>query len=153
MTKCFFDNAKLVTKNSFLSNAGPKFTPSSNHFDTGEKLIITSSVTKDVYIRPCILLIRHHMQIYTSTSGLFTRILVVRNSFFNHNWWLKRFCFEIKKCLGFVHHYSLLGCFQNKEIDSKKTLLKRQYTNGSTKEQQFLNKGSSKLYCSHREKK
>ena len=95
MTNFFFDNTKLPTENisicCFLSNPGPKFTPSSNRLDTGEKLIITSSVTKDVYIRPCISLIRHHMQIYTSTSGLFTRILVVRNSFFNHNWWLKRF--------------------------------------------------------------
>ena len=95
MTNFFFDNTKLPTENisicCFLSNPGPKFTPSSNRLDTGEKLIITSSVTKDVYIRPCISLIRHHMQIYTSTSGLFTRILVIRNSFFNHNWWLKRF--------------------------------------------------------------
>ena len=95
MTNFFFDNTKLPTENisicCFLSNPGPKFTPSSNRLDTSEKLIITSSVTKDVYIRPCISLIRHHMQIYTSTSGLFTRILVVRNSFFNHNWWLKRF--------------------------------------------------------------
>ena len=32
-------------------------------------------------------------------------------------------------------------------------MLKRQYTNGSIKEQQFLNRGSNKFYCSHREKK
>ena len=86
MTKCFFDNAKLVTKSisiyCFLSNPGPKFTPSSNHFDTGETLIITSSVTKDVYIRPCISLIRYHRQINTSKPGLFTRILVIRNAVF-----------------------------------------------------------------------
>ena len=50
----------------FSSNPGPKFTPSSNRLDTSEKLIITSSVTKDVYIRPCISLIRHHMPIYKS---------------------------------------------------------------------------------------
>ena len=37
-----------------FSNPGPKFTPSSNRVDTGEKLRITSSVTKDVYIFPCI---------------------------------------------------------------------------------------------------
>ena len=30
---------------------------------------------------------------------------------------------------------------------------KRQYASGSIKEQQFLNRGSNKLYCSHREKK
>ena len=70
MTKSFFDNTKLATENisicCFLSNPGPKFTPSSNRLDTDEKLIITYSVTKDVYIRPCISLIRHYMQIYTS---------------------------------------------------------------------------------------
>ena len=70
MTKCFFDNTKLATENisicCFLSNPGPKFTPSFNRLDTDEKLIITSSVTKDVYIHPCISLIRHHIQIYRS---------------------------------------------------------------------------------------
>ena len=34
--------------------------------NTSNKLTFTSSVTTDVYIRPCILLIRYHMQIYTS---------------------------------------------------------------------------------------
>ena len=61
--------------------------------------------------------------------------------------------FRNEKFLGFVHPYNLLEYFQNKETDSNKTLLKRQYTNGSIKEQQFLNRGSNKLYCSHREKK
>ena len=61
--------------------------------------------------------------------------------------------FRNEKFLGFVHPYNLLGYFQNKEIDSNETLLKRQYTNGSMKEQQFLNRGSNKLFCSHREKK
>ena len=42
----------------------PKCTPSANRLNTGDKLTITSSVTKNVYIRPCILLIRYHMQIY-----------------------------------------------------------------------------------------
>ena len=63
----------------FFSNPGPKFTPSSNRLDTGEKLIITSSVTKDVYIRPCISLIRHHMQIYV-LSLVYLPLLVVRNA-------------------------------------------------------------------------
>ena len=52
--------------------------------------------------------------------------------------------FPNEKFLGFVHPYNLLEYFQNKEIDSNKTLQKRQYTNGSIKEQQFLNRGSNK---------
>ena len=58
-----------------------------------------------------------------------------------------------EKFLGFEHPYNLLEYFQNKETDSKKTFLKHQYTNGSIKEQQFLNRGSNKLHCSHWEKK
>ena len=61
--------------------------------------------------------------------------------------------FRNEKCLGFIHRYNLLKDFQNKEIDSKKTLLKHLYTNGSVKEYQFLNRGSNKFYCSDREKK
>ena len=38
---------------------------SSNRLKTGDKLIITSSITRDVYIRLCISLVRYHMQIYT----------------------------------------------------------------------------------------
>ena len=63
------------------------------------------------------------------------------------------FMFRNEKFLGFAHPYSLLEYFQNNEIDSNKTLWKRQYTNGSIKEQQFLNRGSNKLYSSHLEKK
>ena len=70
MTIFFFDNTKLPTENisicCFSSNPEPKFTPSSNSLDNGGKSIITSSVTKGVYIRPCISLIKHHMQLYTS---------------------------------------------------------------------------------------
>ena len=61
--------------------------------------------------------------------------------------------FRNEKFLGFVHPYNLLEYFQNKEIDSNKTLLIRLHKNRSTIEQQFLNRGSNKLYCSHREKK
>ena len=61
--------------------------------------------------------------------------------------------FRNENFLGFLHPYNLLEYFQNNEIDSNKTLQKRQYTNGSIKEQQFLNRESNKLYCSHREKK
>ena len=59
--------------------------------------------------------------------------------------------FRNEKFLGFVHPYNLLEYFQNKETDSNKTLLKHQHKNGSIK--QFLNRGSNKFYCSHREKK
>ena len=61
--------------------------------------------------------------------------------------------FRNEKFLGFVHPYNLLEYFQNKMIDSNKTLLKRLHKNRSIKEQQFLNRGSNKLYCPHREKK
>ena len=61
--------------------------------------------------------------------------------------------FRNENFLGFLHPYNLLEYFQNNEIDSNKTLQKRQYTNGSIKEQQFFKRGSNKLYCSNREKK
>ena len=79
---------------------------------------------------------------------------MVRNAFFlfiTGGW--KDFMFKNKKILGFVHPYNLLEYLRNKEIDSNKTLLKHQHTNGSIKEQQFLNRGSNKLWSSHREKK
>ena len=50
----------------FFSNSGPKFRSFSNRLCTDEKLIVTYSVTKDAYIRPCISLIRYNMQIHTS---------------------------------------------------------------------------------------
>ena len=50
----------------FSSNPGPNFITSSNRLDICEKLIIASSSTKDVYIRPCISLTGHKMQTYTS---------------------------------------------------------------------------------------
>ena len=67
VTKHFFDT-KLATENisvcCFFCNPG--LTPSSTRLNNSEKLIITPSFTKDVYIRPCISLIRHQRQIYTS---------------------------------------------------------------------------------------
>ena len=70
MTKCFLDNTKLATENivicCFSAATQGLTSPSSNRLDTGEKLIILSSVTKDVYMRPYISLIRHHMHMYTS---------------------------------------------------------------------------------------
>ena len=65
----------------------------------------------------------------------------------------KDFMCRNEKFLGFAHPHNLLEYFQNKESNSNKTLQKHQYTNGSIKEQQFLNRGSNKFYCSHREKK
>ena len=50
----------------FFSNPGSKYTSFLNSLKTGEKLIITSSVTKDIYIRPCISLARHQRQISKS---------------------------------------------------------------------------------------
>ena len=59
LEQLFYYHTKLATKNISLSCF------SSNHFKTGDKLIITSLVTKDIYACHCILLIRCHMQIYT----------------------------------------------------------------------------------------
>ena len=61
--------------------------------------------------------------------------------------------FRNEKFLGIVHPYNLLEYFQNKETESNKTLLKRPYANGSINQQQFLNSGSNKLYCSRTEKR
>ena len=136
---------------SFSSNLGSNFTPSSNHLYTGEKLMITSSVTKDVYIRPCISLIRPHMQIHACYAWfIYLYFGVQKRGFFNHNWWLKRFYVSKRKISGL---YNFIRIFTKKEVDSNKTLQKHQYTDGFIKEQQFLNRGSNKFYCSHREKK
>ena len=112
----------------FSSSPGPKFTPSSSRLDTGEKLIIASSDTKDVYIRPCISLIGHHMQIYTC---LFTSFLVVRNAvFLIITGGGKDFRFPNEKFPDFVHPYNL------------------------SKNNSFLTAEAINLfYCSHREKK
>ena len=116
----------------------------SNPLKTGDKLTITSSVTKDIYIRRCISLIRYHTQIYTSfKSALFTFTLVVWNTVFLikiYDW--KDFMFQNEKFLGFEHPYNLFEYFQNKGIDSNSNLQKRQNTNGSIKEQPFFSRGS-----------
>ena len=85
----------------FSSNPGPNFTPSYNYLDTGEKLIIASSVTKDVYIRPCISLIMHNMQIYTFQAWfIYLYFGGQKSGFFNHNQWLKRFHVLKRKISG-----------------------------------------------------
>ena len=76
----------------FFSNPGPKYTPSSNRLNTGDKLIILSSVTKGVHILPCILLIRYHMQIYV-LSLVYLPVL----------WWLERQFFELKLVMKRIH--------------------------------------------------
>ena len=62
------------------------------------------------------------MQIYTSKFGLFTSILVFRNAVFLFKTGGWKDLFRNEKFLGFVHPYNLLEYFQNKEIDSNKTL-------------------------------
>ena len=81
----------------FFSNPGSKYTPFSNRLNSSDKLIITSSVTKDVYIRPCISLIRYHIQIPNASlkSSLLTSTLVVGNAVFRI------------KIPGFGHPYNL----------------------------------------------
>ena len=56
-------------------------------------------------------------------SGLFISILVVKNAAFLilTGGWID-FMFRNENFLGFVHPYNLLEYFQNKEIDSNKTL-------------------------------
>ena len=61
--------------------------------------------------------------------------------------------FRNNKFQCFKHLYNLFEYFQNKGIDSNSILLKCQNRNGSIKDQQFLSRGSNKLYSSHREKK
>ena len=109
------------------------------------------SVTKNVYISPCILLIRHQRQSYTSevwfTYFLFGSykcsfvLLIIRRGW-------KDFMFSNDKFLEFEHPYNLFEYFQNKNIDSNKTLQKRWCTNWSIKEHPFLETGRNKLYSS-----
>ena len=87
-------------------------------------------------------------------SGLFISALVVGHAAFLNiigDW--KNFTFWNEKFPRFGHPYNLFKYFQNKVTGSHKTLQKRQYRNGSIKEQLFLRRGSKKLYASHRENK
>ena len=61
--------------------------------------------------------------------------------------------FRKDKLPGLGHPYNVFEYFLNKDSGSKKTLQKRQYINGSFKEQPFLKKGGNNLYSSHRVKK
>ena len=64
------ENFSILNSNSYLEmlwkEMAQMYTVFSNRLNTGDKLTITSSVTKDVHTRPCISLIKYHMQIYTS---------------------------------------------------------------------------------------
>ena len=74
--KSFFERIMFRT-NRFIT------IQNSNRLKTGDRLIITSSVTKDVYTRRCISLIRYTMRKYIPLkSGLFTSTLVVGNTAF-----------------------------------------------------------------------
>ena len=87
-------------------------------------------------------------------SGLFISALVVGHAAFLNiigDW--KNFMFWNEKFPRFGHPYNLFKYFQNKVTGSNKTLQKRQYRNGSIKEQPFLSRGSNELYTSHQEKK
>ena len=128
---------------------------SSNRLKTGDKLIITSSITRDVYIRLCISLVRYHMQIYTYANIWFIYLYFggwKQFSLIKIDGWID-FMFRNVKFPGFEHPCKLLEYLQNKGIDSNNTLYKQQNTNGSIKEQPFLSRGSEKLYSSHQEKK
>ena len=82
----------------FFSNPGPKYTPTSNRLNIGEKLIITSSVTKDVYIRPCISLIKLHMQIYTYIQVWLPLVWWLEAEFFESRLMAANIlCFEMTK--------------------------------------------------------
>ena len=138
----------------FSNSSGAKDRPFSNRLNAGGKLTITSSITKDVYMRPCNSLIRHQRKIIRLKSGYLSVLGWLETQFFLIiicDW--KDFMFQNDKFLSFGNPYNLFRYFQNKDIDSNKTLWKRQYTNGSIKEQPFLNTGSNKLYSLHRKKK
>ena len=84
--------------------------------------LITSSVTKDVYIHPCMSLIRYHMQIYTSYVWfIYLYFGGWKRSFFNQNWWLKRFHVSKWQISGLGTPFNLFEYFQSKGIDSNNT--------------------------------
>ena len=90
----------------FLSKPEPKNAPSSNRLNTDDKLIIISSVTKDVYISPCVSLIRYHMQVYTPYLWLIYLYFGGWKSFSNQNWRWQDFMFPNYKFPGFEHPYN-----------------------------------------------
>ena len=140
----------------FFSNSRPKYTSSSNRLNTDDKLINTSSVIKDIYIRPCISLIRDHIQYICLKSVLYT-------CFYFGGW--KRFVFESKLMTEIISCFEMtnfrvldtLAIYSN--ISKIRLLIQitlyknAQNTNGYIKEQAFLSRGSNKLYSSHQEKK
>ena len=87
--------------------------------NSGHKLIITSSGTKDVYIRPCISLIRYHMQKYM--SYIYSRILKTSLVYFIYLYNLFeskiRVLIQIKLCKNARIHMDLSknNCFSAEE--------------------------------------
>ena len=101
----------------FFSNPGPKYTPSSNRLNTGDKLIITSSVIKDVYIRP-------YFQVP------YANIYVLGLVYLTLLWWLETLFFKSKLVMKRFHVSKLqisglwtsLQFIRSKGIDSNNTL-------------------------------
>ena len=130
MNKPFHYHTKLANENisvcCFSTTHGINIRR--NRLKTGEKLTITSSITKESYIRPSILLFRHHRQCIRLYFGW------LETQFFESKlggW--KDFMFRNNKFPDFVHPHNLFEYFQNKAIDSNNTFWKRQNTKGSIK--------------------
>ena len=130
MNKTFHYHPKLANENisvcCFSTTQGINIRR--NRLKTGEKLTITSSITKDSYIRSSILLFRHHRQCIRLYFGW------LETQFFESKlggW--KDFMFRNNKFPDFVHPHNLFEYFQNKAIDSNNTFWKRQNTKGSIK--------------------
>ena len=72
----------------------------SNRLNTGDKLIITSLVAKDAYIRSCISLIRYHANIryhaYHANIRYHANIYVLSLNYLAQRWWLGTQFFESK---------------------------------------------------------
>ena len=85
--------------------------------------MITSSITKDVYIGPCILLIRYYMQIYTSKVWF----ICLYFGGWKHSFLIKLddwkyLMLRNEKFPGFEDPYNLFEYFQTKDTDSNSTL-------------------------------
>ena len=85
-------------------------------FEHRWKFIVTSAVTKDVYISPCILLIRRQKQYIRFKSGLFTSTLVVgRAAFLILIGDREDFMFRNDKLPSLRHSYNVFEYFLNKD--------------------------------------
>ena len=125
----------------FFSKPEPKYTLSTNRLSNGEKLIITSSVIKNVYVRPCLLLIRDHMQIYTYFLSLVYLALLwgLEAQFFKSMLMAENIsCFEMTK----FDIFKMRLLIQTTLYRNARIQLYLSKNNSS----QFLSRGSDKLY-------